>query len=74
MQTLRHKRIIFSYYNAFDGDNLGSMNMPYDRNKATRGYYSKYWKTMKEHLANTWKLDKHWVRVKVNIIFSYPHL
>lgn len=64
---LPKKRIVFIYYNAFDGEYLGGADMNYDRNKAINGFYTRWWKKWKPFLANENKIDKHWVRAKIYV-------
>lgn len=60
------KRIKFTYYNSFNGEFLGSVDMPFDRMKSANGYYSKRWKVFKNALSNIYRIDKHWCRVKIS--------
>ena len=61
------KRIHLHFYNSFTNEFLGDVEMNWDRIKAVNGWYSKFWRGMKIGLSNLYKLDKHWVRVKIRI-------
>lgn len=65
----RKKRIIFTYYNGFTGEFLGSLETNYSPIDSAFGKYTRHWKRMKKFLANEYKLDAHWVRLRVNFTF-----
>lgn len=58
--------ITFDFYNSFTGESLGGRTMPYDRMKAKDGYYTRIWRKFKPGLADIFRLDKHWVRVRIS--------
>ena len=60
------KKIHLHFYNSYTNQFLGSVEMPWDRIKAQNGWYSNYWRNFKIGLGNLYKIDKHWVRVKIN--------
>lgn len=60
------RRIKFTYYNSFNGEFLGSSDMPFDRMKSVNGYYLRRWKLWKKFLSETYGIDKHWCRVKIS--------
>lgn len=67
---IKNKRIIkinFTYYNEFTGEFLGGAYMPYDRMKAIRGFYSKWWKKWRLFISNEYGVEKRLVRLKIDL-------
>lgn len=59
------KRLNLEFYHSFTNEFFGGTDFPYDKVKSMNGFYSKYWRTMKIGLANIYKVDKRFVRVRI---------
>lgn len=66
-------KIIITAYHGFLKREILTWEFWYDREKATYGWYSRFWKMTKHSLANDMKADKHWIRCKVKFKECEPY-
>jgi len=62
------EKIVISVYHKFLKRDILKWEFWYDREKATVGWYSRFWKKTRQSVADDMKTPIYWIRCKVELI------